>query len=144
MLPLIRASDIVVTNPPFSLFRSFVEHVVRFKKKFLLVGNMATIGSKAIEHLVMTRQLWFGYFSGAMEFTLLDHYQEWMREEVRPDGSIQKFATVSSICWATNLDVRKPLGHRLIHGANDDFCRLPVLFSLSILSDITGSIVTGH
>ena len=74
---------------------------------------MATIGSKAIEHLVMTRQLWFGYFSGAMEFTLPDHYQKWMREEVRSDGTIQKFATVSSICWATNLDVHKKLGHTL-------------------------------
>ena len=114
VLKLLRACDVVVTNPPFSLFRSFVEHIVRFKKKFLLLGNMATIGSKEIEYLVMSRQLWFGYFGcGAMEFMLPDHYQKWMREEIRSDGTIQKYATVSSICWATNLPVHKKLGHSL-------------------------------
>ena len=114
VLKLLRACDVVVTNPPFSLFRSFVEHIVRFRKKFLLLGNMATIGSKEIEYLVMSQQLWFGYFGcSAMEFTLPDHYQRWMREEMRPDGSVQKYATVSSLIWATNLPVHKKLGHEL-------------------------------
>jgi len=71
--------------------------------------------------MVMSRQLWFGYFGcGAMAFMLPDHYQKWMREETRPDGTIQKFATISSICWSTNLDVRKPLGHRLIEKYSPD------------------------
>jgi hypothetical protein len=75
---------------------------------------MATIGSKDMERLVRTRQMWFGYFAAkAMEFTLPEHYPQAMRTETNPDGTITKFATVSSICWATNLPVNKPLGHKL-------------------------------
>ena len=114
VLALFRETDIVVTNPPFSLFRHFVEMVVRYKKKFLLLGNIVTIGSKDMERLVRTRQMWFGYFGqGAMEFTLPENYPQAMRTETNPDGSVIKFATVSSICWATNLPVNKPFGHKL-------------------------------
>jgi hypothetical protein len=114
VLKILKESDIVVTNPPFSLFRNFVEMVVRYNKHYLVLGNIATIGSKDMVRLVKEGNMRFGYFGvGAMEFVLPEHYPKCMRSEINPDGTVSKFASVSSITWATNLPVDKPLGHEL-------------------------------
>jgi len=110
----IRDADVIVTNPPFSLFRDLVGAVVRYKKQFLLMGNMPTFGTKDMERLVTNRQMWFGYTGcGAVEFVVPEHYQKCHRMVTNPDGTTTKFAKNSSICWATNLPVNKPLGHNL-------------------------------
>ena len=110
----LRQADIVVTNPPFSMLRSFFESILQYKKQFLLLGNLSTIMTKDIQHFVQNGQVRFGYFGcNVMEFTLSEQYQECQRSKVNPDGTITKFAKVSSICWATNLPVDKSLGHNL-------------------------------
>lgn len=84
---LLKESDIVVTNPPFSLFREYIDQLVTHKKEFLVVGSMNAISYKEIFPLIMSNNLWLGV-NGLKEFTT-------------PDGSIRKFG---NILWYTNLN----------------------------------------
>ena len=83
-------ADIVVTNPPFSLFRDFVSLLMEHKKQFLIIGNMNIMIAKEIFPLIKENKLWLGYTSP--------------KEFVQPDGTTKKFG---NICWFTNLPVEK-------------------------------------
>lgn len=87
---LLKEADIVVTNPPFSLFREYVAQLIEYKKNFLIIGNDNAIKYKGIFELIKENKIWLGY-SRAKEF-------------YRPDGTTQKFGNVG---WFTNLDVEK-------------------------------------
>ncbi len=89
-IELLKQVDIVVTNPPFSLFRDYVEHLVRHKKHFLIIGNINAISYKECFDLIMKNRMWLGY-------TCARHF-------ARPDGSI--FESARSF-WYTNLDTAK-------------------------------------
>lgn len=86
-MKLLKQSNIVVTNPPFSLFREYVAQLVEYKKKFLIIGNQNSITLKEIFPLVKDNKIWFGN-SKVKEFN-------------KPDGTTQKFGNVG---WFTNLD----------------------------------------
>lgn len=60
-IELLKESDIVVTNPPFSLFREFVALLMKYKKQFLIIGNMNTVICKEIFTLIKNNDIWFGY-----------------------------------------------------------------------------------
>ena len=81
-------ADIIVTNPPFSLFREFVAWIVDAKKFFLIIGNMNCIHYKEIFPLIKDNTIWLGVSFGSKEY-------------VTPDGRIQK---MGNTCWFTNLD----------------------------------------
>lgn len=83
-------ADIVVTNPPFSLFREFVAQLVEYDKKFLIIGSMNAIGYKEIFPLLKNNKSWLGY--------------NWPKEFIQPDGTPKKFG---NIIWFTNLDIVK-------------------------------------
>jgi hypothetical protein len=87
----LKEADIVVTNPPFSLFREFVAQLVEYDKKFLIIGNKNAISYKEIFPLIKNNKLWLGC-TVPTEFT-------------RPDGSIDKLGTLTR--WFTNLDTAK-------------------------------------
>ena len=89
-IELLKESDIVVTNPPFSLFREYVAQLIEYDKKFLIIGNVNAITYKEIFPLIKDNKLWLGYSPRNMEFVL-------------PDGSI---SNVNSV-WFTNLDISK-------------------------------------
>src|SRR3989344_5066221 len=89
-IELLQEADIVITNPPFSLFREYVAQLMKYNKKFLIIGNDNAIKYKGIFELIRENKIWLGY-SKAKEF-------------YRPDGSTQKFGNVG---WFTNLDVEK-------------------------------------
>ena len=100
---LLKQADIVVTNPPFSLFREYVAQLVKYDKKFLIIGNMNAITYKEIFPLIKNNRLWFGYnFNKTMEFQLDESYEKW--NEIR-DG--KKYGKVPAIAWFTNLDHKK-------------------------------------
>lgn len=86
-IELLKKSDIVVTNPPFSLFREYVAQLAEYKRKFLIIGNQNSITLKEIFPLVKDNKIWFGY-SKVKVFN-------------KPDGSTQTFGNVG---WFTNLD----------------------------------------
>ena len=81
-------ADIIVTNPPFSLFREFVAWLNDADKRFIIIGNMNAITYKEIFPLIKNNRLWLGVSNGA-------------REYMRPDGSMQK---MGNTCWFTNVE----------------------------------------
>jgi len=89
-IKLLKQVDIVVTNPPFSLFREYVAQLIEYKKKFLIIGNINAITYKEIFKLIKENRLWLGY--------------NCTRYFKRPDGTM--FETARSF-WFTNLDITK-------------------------------------
>lgn len=105
-IELLDESDIVVTNPPFSLFREYIATLVEHDKKFVVIGNQNAITYKEIFPLLMNNQMWLGNNSGDMAFTVPDYYEP---RETRywQDETGQKWRSMGNICWFTNLDIRK-------------------------------------
>ena len=101
---LMKQSDIVVTNPPFSLFREYVKQLVYYKKKFLIMGNMNAILYQGIFPLFMNNKLWLGVTitSGSREFQVPDSYPI-TATGGRVDEEGRKFLRVI-VRWFTNLD----------------------------------------
>lgn len=89
-IDFLKEADIVVTNPPFSLFREFIGQLVEYAKKFLIIGSMNAIGYKEIFPLLKENKVWLGY--------------NWPKEFIQPDGTSKKFG---NIVWFTNLDTAK-------------------------------------
>lgn len=89
-LELLKEADIVVTNPPFSLFREYIEKLMKYEKKFLIIGNKNAITYKEFFPLLKENKVWIGYNS--------------VKEFKQPDGTIKKFGNIG---WYTNLDIDK-------------------------------------
>jgi hypothetical protein len=102
---LLQQADIVVTNPPFSLFREYVALLVKHEKKFLIIGNMQATTYKEVFPLIKADKLWMGVsiHSGDREFGVPDHYPlnaaGW-----RVDESGRKYIRIKGVRWWTNLD----------------------------------------
>ena len=105
-IELLMQADIVVTNPPFSLFREYVAQLVQFDKKFLIVGNMNEAHYKEVFPLIVDNKLWLGYGNGDMSFKVPEHYEA---RETRfwIDETGQKWRSLGNACWFTNLDIDK-------------------------------------
>ncbi len=99
---LLKEADIVVTNPPFSLFREYVAHLMEYDKKFVIIGNKNSITYKDIFQLIKSGDLWLGYrnINQDMWFIVPDYYP---CEKV-VDGLRLKHIMG---CWFTNLDTTK-------------------------------------
>lgn len=103
-IQLLRDSDIVVTNPPFSLFREYIELLMKHKKKFLVLGNQNAITYKEIFPLIKNNELWLGINNGSHEFLVPDNYD---KGAIRLGENGQKFVKMGNIAWYTNLDIQK-------------------------------------
>lgn len=105
-IKLLKEADIVVTNPPFSLFREYVAQLMEYDKKFLIVGNQNAIKYKEVFPLLKANKVWLGYQFGDMKFKVPDSYEPkatrfWI------DETGQKWRSLGNICWFTNLDIKK-------------------------------------
>jgi hypothetical protein len=89
-LEFLKESDIVVTNPPFSLFRDYVATLIEYGKQYLIIGSQNAITYKEIFPLIKDNKMWLGVNS--------------VKEFIQPNGEIKKFG---NICWFTNLDHKK-------------------------------------
>ncbi len=100
---LLKQADIVVTNPPFSLFREYVAQLVEHSKRFLIIGNTNSITYKDIFPLIKDNWMWLGCtnFNVGMFFEVPDHWGHFHHID-RETG--KKIARVSSSCWYTNID----------------------------------------
>jgi hypothetical protein len=103
---LLKESDIVVTNPPFSLFREYIAQLVDFNKKFIIIGNQNSIICKELFPLIQDGKMWFGYSSGDMSFKVPKDYPE-MPTRYWVDESGQKWRSMGNVRWYTNLDIDK-------------------------------------
>ena len=90
-IELLKDADIVVTNPPFSLFREYVAQLVNYDKQFLILGSMNAITYKEIFPLLKDNRVWLGVTNGAREYQT-------------PSGTLKK---MGNTCWYTNLDYQK-------------------------------------
>src|ERR1035437_520341 len=102
---LLKDADIVVTNPPFSLFREYVAQLVEHGKKFLIIGNMQATTYKEVFPLIKSNKLWMGatIHSGDREFRVPDHYPL-NAAGYRVDENGVKYIRVKGVRWYTNLD----------------------------------------
>ena len=85
---LLKQSDIVVTNPPFSLFREYLKQLMEYKKKFVIIGSMNALKYANIFPLIKNNKIWLGVSNGAKTF-------------IKPDKTEQK---MGNTCWFTNID----------------------------------------
>ncbi len=104
---MLTQADIVVTNPPFSLFREYVAQLIEHDKKFLIIGNQNVITYKEIFKLIKENKLWAGIENGGTKwFRVPDHYDIQTETRIKTvDG--QKFFSMGSVYWFTNLENRK-------------------------------------
>ncbi len=102
---LLRQSDIVVTNPPFSLFREYVAQLMEHGKKFIILGNVNAITYKEIFPHFKLNQMWFGpsISSGDRKFGVPDHYPL-EAATCGIDEAGQRYVRVKGVRWFTNLD----------------------------------------
>jgi len=101
----LKQSDIVVTNPPFSLFREHFDQIMEYNKKFLVIGHQNAIIYKNIFPYIRDNQVWLGYgFKGdATHFINRAGYDDYAVSTSRKDGMIR----VSGVVWFTNLEIDK-------------------------------------
>ena len=85
-IELLKECDVVVTNPPFSLFREYVARLMEYGKKFIIIGSMNAITYKEIFPYIKNNELWLG--------------MNWVKDFVQPNGEVKKFG---NICWYTNI-----------------------------------------
>lgn len=98
--------DIVVTNPPFSLFKEFTAEIIKYGKAFLIIGNQNALTYKEIFPLIQKNEIWTGYQFGEMEFRVPDCSEpRSMRYWV--DNTGQKWRSMGNAMWLTNLDIER-------------------------------------
>ena len=103
---LLKEADIVVTNPPFSLFRDYVALLMQYNKQFAIIGNQNAITYREIFPLIKSNKIWLGYNNGHYWFMVPDSYEE-KKTDFKIDESGQKWRRMGNICWFTNLDIEK-------------------------------------
>jgi hypothetical protein len=104
-IELLKQADIVVTNPPFSLFREYVAQLVAYDKKFLIIGPYNAITYKEIFPLLKQNQVWLGYgFNGGNAYFATPHPDEYTQGVYNPETRLVKFRNCT---WFTNLDHSK-------------------------------------
>jgi hypothetical protein len=103
-IELLKQADIVVTNPPFSLFREYVAQLIKYEKKFLIIGHQNAITYKDIFKLIKEDKLWLGVDNGGTKwFGVQEHYDITTESRKRVING-QKYFSMGNVVWFTNLD----------------------------------------
>ncbi len=112
-IELLKQADIVVTNPPFSLFREYIAHLIEYDKKFVVIGNKNAITYKEIFPLIKDGKLWVGHTSMSQDL-LFDVPDDYAQELLKTKKAGSAYKIVDGIVkgrsqsiWFTNLDHRK-------------------------------------
>ncbi|SDW74587.1 Adenine-specific methyltransferase EcoRI [Arthrobacter sp. cf158] len=107
-IALLKQADIVVTNPPFSLFREYVAQLMKYDKQFLIIGNMNAVTYKEIWPLIQEDKMWLGVTrtgTGQMWFRVNDDAP--VKSGQRTDEEGRRYQTIGNSAWFTNLDHAK-------------------------------------
>lgn len=103
-IELLKQADIVVTNPPFSLFREYVAQLIRYQKDFIIVGHQNALHYKEIFKLIKENKLWLGYgFRGNAAHFINHSYEDYATAGDHKEGMIR----VSGVAWFTNIEIQK-------------------------------------
>lgn len=102
-IELLKQADIVCTNPPFSLFREYVAQLIKYDKKFLIIGNQNAIHYREIFPLIKNNQVWLGYGFHRNCAHFISRYADTAVDTDHREGMIR----VSGVTWFTNLEISK-------------------------------------
>lgn len=105
-IKLLMKADVVITNPPFSLFREYIAQLIKYKKQFLTIGNINAITYKEIFKLIQDNKAWLGINlgRGISGFIVPEHYELYGTEaQIDPNGN--RIISPNNCLWLTNLDV---------------------------------------
>lgn len=103
-IALLQEADVVVTNPPFSLFREYISQLVKYDKKFIIIGHQNAITYKEVFPLIRDNKVWLGYgFKGNVAHFIAPHYEDYAKASDHREGMIR----VSGVMWFTNVDHKK-------------------------------------
>lgn len=106
-IELLKQVDIVVTNPPFSLFREYVAQLAEHNKRFIILGNQNAIIYKEIFTLIKENKLWLGYDNGGTKWFQVPGDYDIPTESRKKIKDGVKYFSMGSIMWFTNLDTTK-------------------------------------
>jgi len=105
IIELLKQADVVVTNPPFSLFREYVAQLIEYGKKFVIIGNKNAITYKEIFKLIKENKIWLGYgFANGNAYFHVDNPRDFSSGVYDSKTGLVKFRNVG---WFTNLDHKK-------------------------------------
>ncbi len=102
-LEILEQCDIVVTNPPFSLFREYISTLTGYNKTFLIIGNLNNITYTEMMPLIREQKVWAGKNAGHYWFKVPSWYEE-KKTDFKIDETGQKWRRMGNICWFTNMD----------------------------------------
>jgi len=106
-IALMKQADVVITNPPFSLFREYVMQLDEYGKRFLIIGDQNAITYKEIFKLIKDNKIWLGIDNGGTKwFQVPSHYRIQTQARMKIENGVQFFSK-GSIVWFTNLDHAK-------------------------------------
>lgn len=105
-IELLKEADIIVTNPPFSLFREYIAQLMAYHKQFLIIGNQNALTYKDIFTYIKNNELWLGYKFGDMSFQVPSYFEP-RATRYWVDETGQKWRSMGNVCWFTNLDIQK-------------------------------------
>jgi hypothetical protein len=145
-IEILEEADIVVTNPPFSLFSEYVAQLVEFDKKFIIIGHQNAITYKEVFPLVKENRVWLGYgFKRNMAHFIAPHYADTASDADHKDGMIR----VSGVVWYTNMDhdkrheelilVKRYYGNEAAYPTYDNFAAIEVSRTQDIPGDYYGA-----
>ena len=101
---MLKKADIVITNPPFSLFREYISQLIKYEKKFLIIGHQNAITYKEVFKLFKDNKVWLGFgFPGSAGHFINHKYENYAKASDKKEGMIR----VSGVNWFTNLDIKK-------------------------------------
>lgn len=107
-ISLLKQADIVVTNPPFSLFREFISQLILFKKDFIIWGSENALSYKEIFSLLKDNKVWIGYTANETKiFQIPIHYEKFDKKITEKINDGNKYCKVPSITVYTNIDIQK-------------------------------------
>ncbi len=106
-IELLKQSDIVVTNPPFSLFREYVAQLVEYDKKFLILGDQNAITYKEIFKFLKNNKMWLGINNGGIKWFGVQSNYDIKTESRKKIEDGKKYFSMGRINWYTNLDITK-------------------------------------
>ena len=107
-IDILQQVDVVITNPPFSLFREFVGVLTKYDKKFIIISSLNAIAYKEVFPLLKDNKIWLGSYLSNIAFRVPDYYEE-KSNQCRIDKDGKKWRSMGNICWFTNLENTQPL-----------------------------------
>ena len=102
-IELLKEADIVITNPPFSLFREYFAQLMEYNKKFIIIGSLNNVHYKEIFPYIQQNEVWIGYSSGSKTYRVPESYPK--KKFLGDDGLY--YTKMGNTLWFTNLDIEK-------------------------------------